>query len=190
MGACEMISQPRCGGGSALGRTVGYYQASNVRNRVCNQISPAQIDVEGYTHLNFAFASIDPATFQVTPATPDDIPLYTQFTARKSSTLQTWIAVGGFDFSDPGSTHTTWSDLCASAGNRQAFISSMISFMDKYGFTGVDIDWEYPVDSTRGGTPADKENFVALVREMSAAFNGKVCFCIFVSSASPRCPFL
>jgi chitinase len=36
----------------------------------------------------------------------------------------------------------------------------------------VDLDWEYPVDVTRGGSPADTENFVALVSDMHSAFGG------------------
>lgn len=159
---------------SAKARTIGYYQASNVRNRACNQITPGQIDTTNYTHLTFAFASIDPTTFKIVPATSDDIPLFTQFTALKSAKLQTWIAVGGFDFSDPGPTHTTWSDLCASASHRQVFIQSLIDFMNLYKFDGVDIDWEYPGDPTRGGGLPDRANFVSLIQEMSASFNGKV----------------
>ncbi len=31
-----------------------------------------------------------------------------EFTALKTAKMQTWIAVGGFDFSDPGKTRTTW----------------------------------------------------------------------------------
>ena len=49
----------------------------------------------------------------------------------------------------------------------------MEAFMEQYGFQGVDLDWEYPVADTRGGKPADTENFVSLVKEMRAAFGTK-----------------
>ena len=48
-----------------------------------------------------------------------------------------------------------------------------MDFMSKYGFQGVDIDWEYPGLLERGGKRADTQNFVTLVREMKEAFNGK-----------------
>ena len=83
-----------------------------------------------------------PTTWQVVPASPDDVALYTQFTSLKRTGLETWIAIGGFDFSDPGTaTHTAWSDMAASATARKSFIASVMSFMDKYGFQGVDLDW-------------------------------------------------
>ena len=62
----------------------------------------------GYSHLYFAFAAIDPTTFAVVPTDLADVALYTQFTALQRSGLETWIAIGGFDFSDNGPTHTTW----------------------------------------------------------------------------------
>jgi len=169
------VPPPSCGGGDSIsGRTVGYYQSWNVRNRLCNRVEPSQINTAGLTHLYFAFASIDPGTFAVTAADAGDVSRFTEFTNLKSSTLQTWIAVGGFDFSDPGaSTHTTWSDMVSSSSSRSAFTSSMEAFMEQYGFQGVDLDWEYPVADTRGGKPADTENFVSLVKEMRAAFGTK-----------------
>jgi chitinase len=97
--------------------------------------------------------------------------MYTEFTGLKTANLKTWIAIGGFDFSDANATtHTTWSDMVSSTSSRSAFISSLKSFMDRYGFQGVDLDWEYPGSETRGGKRADTENFVSLVREMRSAY--------------------
>ena len=63
------------------------------------------------------------------------------------------------------------SQLVASASNRAAFIKSLMDFMPKYGFQGVDLDWEYPVAEDRGGSPDDTQNLVLLVKEMRAAFS-------------------
>ena len=72
------------------------------------KVKPSDINTTGYTHLNFAFASVDPASFVVVPANAADEELMLAFTALKTSSLKTWIAVGGFGFSDPGPTQHTW----------------------------------------------------------------------------------
>lgn len=45
--------------------------------------------------------------------------------------------------------------------------------MAKYGFQGIDLDWEYPGSAERGGSRADIANFVTLVKDMRAAFGKK-----------------
>ncbi|KAK6523255.1 hypothetical protein TWF694_006144 [Orbilia ellipsospora] len=175
-GSCEVIPPPSCGTGSGTasgGRKVGYYQVSNIRSRGCDTVVPAQLITTGFTQLNLAFASINPSTYQVVPWDVADVPYYYEFTNLKTATLQTWISIGGFDFSDAGPTHTTWSDMVSSASNRQAFISSLVKFMETFGFQGADLDWEYPTAPERGGKSTDPENYVALVKEMKAAFGGK-----------------
>jgi chitinase len=151
---------------------VGYYQSWNVRNRVCNKVSPRDLNTTGYTHLFYSFASIDPATYRIAPAHTDDPAMMREFTGLAKDGLQTWIAIGGFDFSDPGTpTHTTWSDVCATKARRAAFINSVKEYMDEYGFQGVDLDWEYPGDPSRGGNGLDDtKNLVLLVKEMRAAY--------------------
>jgi GH18 family chitinase len=148
-------------------------RSRNLRYRACNRIQPSQIITDGLTHLNFAFAAIDPVSFNITPTDPSDTVLYSQFTALKTPQLETWIAIGGFDFSDPGPTFTTWTDLCSNSTSRAAFITSLVDFMDTWGFQGVDIDWEYPTVAARGGQPGDTANLVSLLQEMRAVFGTK-----------------
>ncbi len=63
--------------------------------------------------------------------------------------------------------------MASTAGNRKAFIDSLVAFMDNHGFQGVDLDWEYPVSEDRGGRDEDMANFVSLVKEMRQTFGAK-----------------
>ncbi|KAL3593209.1 hypothetical protein FPOAC2_07503 [Fusarium poae] len=177
-GGCNIVSSPSCakGGGSTNGRTIGYYQSWNVRARKCDTKTPKQLNTKGYTHLFYSFAFIDPASFKVTPAHDDDIDQMREFTdLSKDGKLQTWIAIGGFDMSnEEAPTHTTWSDMVSTKADRAAFIESVRSYMDEYGFQGVDLDWEYPGEPKRGGRKlADTRNFSMLLKEMRAAYGSK-----------------
>ncbi|CAK5026738.1 unnamed protein product [Meloidogyne enterolobii] len=51
--------------------------------------------------------------------------------------------------------------MMSSKENRTAFITSSIIFMRKYGFDGIDIDYEYPKNKT---------NFNLLFKEFTEAF--------------------
>jgi chitinase len=136
-------------------------------------VAPKDLDTKGYTHLFFSFGFIDPNTFSLVPAHPDDVTLMKDFTdLSKNGGVKTWIAVGGFDFSDPKTaTHKTWSQMVSTKANRAAFIASAKAFMDTYGFSGIDLDWEYPGAPERGGNKlADTRNLPLLVKEMRAAF--------------------
>ncbi|KAI6750545.1 hypothetical protein HG530_014826 [Fusarium avenaceum] len=172
-GSCTKIQPPSCGGRSAFARSIGYYQFANVRERQCNRITPKQIRTDGFTHLYGAFATIDPDTFAVKPWHEDDVELYKEFTGLKKKGLETWIAIGGWTFNDPGPTRTTFSDLSASPARRARFIKSLTSFLDEHGFQGVDLDWEYPGAPDRGGRKEDTDNYVSLLKDMRAAFGTK-----------------
>ena len=110
-------------------RRVGYWQSTNTKKRQvqngkfrCAPVAPDDIQYQGFTHLNYAFGAINPVTFEMVEDKSKS-GLYKEFTnlKYKPNGPQTWIAVGGFDFSDPGgspdaesdggappNTHTTW----------------------------------------------------------------------------------
>lgn len=67
----------------------------------------------------------------------------------KVSNLKTLLAVGGWN---EGSSK--FSTVTASDSLRKIFVNSVVQYLTKYGFDGLDIDWEYPAQ--RGGVAADK----------------------------------
>ncbi|XP_035213611.1 chitinase-3-like protein 1 [Stegodyphus dumicola] len=81
----------------------------------------------------------------------------------KNPNLKTLLAIGGWN---EGSTK--YSQMARNANSRGVFIKSCVEFLLKYGFDGLDLDWEYPAN--RGGAPEDKQNFAALLKEMKEAF--------------------
>ncbi|CAG2182274.1 unnamed protein product, partial [Oppiella nova] len=52
--------------------------------------------------------------------------------------------------------------------SRQKFVKSVVTFLDKYNFDGLDLDWEYP--GNRGGAASDIDNYVKLLEELKEAF--------------------
>lgn len=163
---CDAVTKPSCSSAtsSATQRRIGYYESWS-QTRACDVWLPADIDPTKWTHLNYAFALISD-TYQVAQMNSFDTTLYTQFTDLKSKNpaLQVFISVGGWDAGG-----AIFSAMTSTSANRATFISSLLQFMKTYAFDGVDIDWEYPVASDRGGNEADFVNYVSFLEELRAA---------------------
>lgn len=194
------VAEPVCTGSSATKRTIGYYEGWNL-GRNCDTMEPEEIPIGGYTHINFAFLYIDPKLFTITPMASNQQDLYQRAVALKKRKpgLEVWISIGGWDFNDPGATANTFSQLAAFTSRQDTFFQSLLSFLETYGFDGVDLDWwvsrlvmhwdiwlirflhllvltflrrrEYPVASERGGSEADFNNFVKFLQNLRAALN-------------------
>jgi chitinase len=100
--------------------------------------------------------------------------------------LKTLISIGGWSFNtaadadsentrrmrrlDGGWTEFVFSDMVSAVANRRKFVDSAMNFCRKWGFDGLDLDWEYPGFVGRGGRQTDKANFVLLLQELKTAF--------------------
>ncbi|MEE6523434.1 hypothetical protein FKM82_022349 [Ascaphus truei] len=97
----------------------------------------------------------------------DDV-LYKQFNNLKKQNpkLLTLLAIGGWTFGT-----AKFTEMVASPDTRKIFIDSVIEYLRKYNFDGIDLDFEYP--GARGSPPEDKQRFTSLTQEMLAAFTAE-----------------
>lgn len=167
------MKHPSCDKNKAtLDRVVGYYEAWASR-RPCNTFWPEQIPLGVYTHINFAFATIDPDTFEIRPDQTGDLALLKRVTDLKTldPDLKVMIALGGWTFNDPGPTQMTFSDIARSTDNQSKFFKSLTSFLSTYNLDGVDLDWEYPAADDRAGREEDYENFPSFIANLKSALS-------------------
>ncbi|CAG0900587.1 unnamed protein product [Darwinula stevensoni] len=161
---------------------VCYYGSWAVYRPGDGKFDVEQIDPTLCTHLVFGFAglsyenkihALDPWN-ELVDEWGSGKDAYRRFNALKTVNpgMKTILAIGGWN---EGSTK--YSQMAADPAKRATFVTSCVDFLQKYGFDGLDMDWEYPAN--RGGTPADKvstlrpppdANFVQLLRELKAAF--------------------
>lgn len=86
--------------------------------------------------------------------------IYKKFNSLKkvNPRLKTIIAIGGWN---EGSIK--YSEMASTDEGRKKFAQSVVAFLDRHGFDGLDMDWEYPTQ--RGGNnETDRDNFVLLLR--------------------------
>ncbi|KAM5362792.1 hypothetical protein ACJZ2D_012324 [Fusarium nematophilum] len=163
------FSKPSCSKDYPVNRVIGYYEGG-AAHRSCDRFTPGDIQAGVYTHINFAYAVIDPDTFRISPAFKGDAETYRQLAQLRQSNpdLKLFISVGGWAFND-GSTNDTFSSMVASEAHMRTFITSLVSFMNTYNFDGVDIDWRYPGAAARGGNADDTQNLVGFARNLQMA---------------------
>ncbi|MDQ1911453.1 glycosyl hydrolase family 18 protein [Paenibacillus sp. GD4] len=160
---------------SAAKVVIGYYSGWSTYSG--KQV--ADLDGSQLTHINYAFANIGPdlkiavgdSYADIEKRFPDDTgtePFFGNFNQllklkQRYPHLKTLISVGGWSWSGK------FSDVALSDASRTAFADSVVAFLLKYGFDGVDMDWEYPVS---GGMPEnvrrpeDKQNFTLLMQKL------------------------
>lgn len=151
-------------------------------------VNPATIDYSKYTAINYAFfqpnldgsvSTFDPVadkTLLLGNFRPDAPAGYrnsrdfgqpywhdgnTSLVKKAHSQgLKVLISIGGWTLSQH------FSSISASREKRRRFAHSCNEMIRVYGIDGIDIDWEYPNFKGTGGSPADRQNFTLLLREI------------------------
>src|SRR5690606_21061898 len=167
-------------------KVVGYFTNwSQYRKRDC-KFEVNDIDPNIFTHIIYGFGGVGwgddrkNPKFHLKPIEHNDLGpggQYQQFNGlkKKYPHLKTLLAIGGWSFNDPpevageGSTAWVFTTMVEKRESRKYFIVQSISYLRANGFDGLDLDWEYPGDESRGGRPQDKQNFTLLCQEFIEA---------------------
>lgn len=155
------------------GKVVCYWGTWSVYKQDPMKYGANDIPADKCTHIIYAFAKLDEGTSSIKefdPYADIDKKGYENFVGlkQKNSNLKALIAIGGWN--EGG---TKYSNMAADPNKRKTFVKSVVDFLDKYKFDGLDVDWEYPAAGDRGGKPQDKQNLAALLKELSAALKPK-----------------
>ncbi len=112
------------------------------------------------THLNYAFGGVNQSFNGVNIDNPDRLK---QMVALKKNNpkLKVLLSIGGWGAG-------RFSEMAASDDNRGKFATDCKRVVDEYGLDGIDIDWEYPTQSSANisSSPDDTKNFTLLMRDI------------------------
>lgn len=136
-------------------------------------LAPSSIPTAYFTHVFYAFLQIDSTSYNLLVTQPDE-----QWMGNFASTLhaasppaKAILSIGGYG----ADISSHYSSMVSSYDNRAAFIQSAISTARKYGFDGLDLDWEFPAN------PQDMSTLASLYQELRASIDSES-----VSSGKPK----
>ncbi|KAH9230227.1 glycoside hydrolase family 18 protein [Colletotrichum gloeosporioides 23] len=161
------------GNSGGMDLIVGYFQADSISRRGCAQRSASFVQTDSVSHVNVAFAWIDPGTFVLVPdaSTGDDQMRQLAALKGEATGLHVWLTLGGYDFSTgsrrASDTQGIFRDLVSTHENRRKFLDNLVSFLRNFGFDGVDIDWQWPQSAD------EATNFAMLLSEMREYFDAQ-----------------
>ncbi|MEU3564536.1 glycosyl hydrolase family 18 protein, partial [Kitasatospora sp. NPDC006786] len=165
-------------GNNRTRRVVGYFTGWRAGASGDPKYLASNIPWSKVTHVNYAFAEVrdnrisigdpndpaNPATGMTWPgeknAMDASLPYKGHFNLlntykKKHPAVKTLISVGGWAGTRNFYAMTTNADGSVNQAGIDAFADSVTDFLDRYGFNGVDIDYEYPTALPNTGNPLD-----------------------------------
>ena len=115
------------------------------------------------THINYAFGHVNDSFDGVRIDNTERLKMIVGL-KQQNPQLKVLLSIGGW-----GSGR--FSEMAASKENRAKFANDCLRVVKEFGLDGIDIDWEYPTQSTAGisASPDDTANFTLLMSDLRRA---------------------
>lgn len=112
------------------------------------------------THINYAFGHVNDSFNGVRIDNPERLKMLVGL-KQQNPQLKVMLSIGGW-----GSGR--FSEMAASKENRESFARDCLRAVEEFGLDGIDIDWEYPTQSSAGisSSPDDTANFTLLMSDL------------------------
>uniref|UniRef100_A0A0D6QRG0 GH18 domain-containing protein n=1 Tax=Araucaria cunninghamii TaxID=56994 RepID=A0A0D6QRG0_ARACU len=133
-----------------------YVKSAYWPSHTVSYMPPSSINAALYTHIIYGFADLNDQTFEVNVSSNDQniIKEFTPTVLKKNPCVKTLISIDG-----GGSNSIAFALMVSNAYRRKVFIKSAIALARRHGFHGLDLDWEFPQNTT------EMDNFGTLFSE-------------------------
>ncbi|CBF79744.1 hypothetical protein AN7613.2 [Aspergillus nidulans FGSC A4] len=146
---------------------IGYYESFNL-DRPCLNLHAAHIKVNDYSHIHWAFVSIN-SDFQI--SVNDTYNQWEDFISLKG--VKRIASFGGWGYSINSASYDVLREAMFPE-NVDTFIVSIMEFVADNNLDGVDFDWEYPgaadVLNISPGLESDGPNYIAFIKKLRKIF--------------------
>ena len=158
-------------------KVVGYFPNYAINSESHKYFDITQLQWDKLTHVQYAFAVADSTTFELVPSDPENdveskfegrefyhkgqkiemdetLGYYGQFNLMHTMKemypdVTVLVSTGGW-----AASQSLWL-VMDSEENMVKFANSAVDFIRQYGFDGIDIDFEYPSETSQSGNPND-----------------------------------
>jgi chitinase len=136
-------------------KVIGYFPEWGVYE-AHDYFTPDKIDFSKLTHLNYGFAVVEEGQVIIHDTVKGPGLLRQLAKMTKAHGVTSMVSVGGWTNSAEG----VFEAATATAAGIETLAESMVAFVRRWDFDGLDVDWEYPDNNT------EKANFTTLIQKL------------------------